>query len=192
MLFINGKIWQWDLDNNGERRWAEWMSVDDEGNIQSIGSGPLPDNHSPTQIVDLAHALVLPGLHDSHIHAYYMGESAQFLNLTGCASLEEFSDRLRMYDEKFPEKSWIIGFGWEQDKLGRYPSRHDIDAVVHGRPVLLHRACWHIIVVNTKALEIGGVDSSSKSHELLSGSIDVDELGATGILREAVGNVKSS
>jgi predicted amidohydrolase YtcJ len=183
-LFVNGRVWQWGAPA------AAWMLVDDSGAIAQVGGeASPPPADGAVETVDLHGALVLPGLHDSHIHAYYMGESAEFLNLTGCSSFDDFSNRLREYDLKYPDKAWIVGFGWEQDKLSadaRYPSRHDLDAVVRGRPVMLHRACWHIAVVNTKALEIAGVDAAQTTpHTVASGTIDVDERGATGILREA-------
>ncbi|ETI33125.1 hypothetical protein F443_20177 [Phytophthora nicotianae P1569] len=88
---------------------------------------------------------------------------------------------------KTSSPAWVVGIGWAQDELSsdaRYPSRHDIDAVIRDRPVILHRACWHIAVVNTKALEIAGVDVNAKNHDVKHGAIDVDEKGATGILRE--------
>ncbi|KAJ0405591.1 hypothetical protein ATCC90586_000368 [Pythium insidiosum] len=188
-LFVNGKIWQWPATPSDARAWASWMLVGDDGAIAAVGSDTPPSDGTTTTIVDLQGAVVLPGLHDSHIHAYYMGESAEFLNLTGCASFDDLADRLRRYDERYPDKAWIVGFGWEQDKLSpsaRYPSRHDLDAVVKGRPVLLHRACWHIAVVNTKAFEVAGIDVTKSSFDVTAGTVDVDEQGATGILREAV------
>lgn len=195
-LFVNGKIWQWKepSDVSEERHaFAEWMLVSDEGKILQIGSGTPPSASSDAspapQTENLDGALVLPGLHDSHIHAYYMGESDEFLNLTGCTSFEDFAERLGKYDAAYPEKAWVVGFGWEQDQLSsaaRYPSRYDIDAVIKDRPVLLYRACWHIAAVNTKALEIAGIDITQKVHTVESGTIDVDDHGATGILRESV------
>ncbi|TYZ60260.1 hypothetical protein PybrP1_008491 [[Pythium] brassicae (nom. inval.)] len=188
-LFANGKIWQW-TDPAGHA-FADWMLVAADGSIKQVGVGAEPSGPDAAR-EDLYGALVLPGLHDSHIHAYYMGESDEFLNLTGCASFEDFAARLREYDAAFPDKAWIVGFGWEQDKLSpsaRYPSRHDIDAVVRGRPVMLHRACWHIAAVNTKALEIAGIDVAVTAHAVESGSIDTDERGATGILRESAVNL---
>ncbi|POM67032.1 hypothetical protein PHPALM_17032 [Phytophthora palmivora] len=183
--FVNGKIWQW-TDSNGSvaGAFAQWMTVSEDGVIISVGSGtpPIAD-----EVYDLQGALVLPGLHDSHIHVAMMGESAEWLDLSGCTSYEKFAERLRKYDAQYPDKAWIVGLGWAQDELSddaRYPSRYDIDAVIRDRPVILHRACWHIAVVNTKALEIAGVDLNAKSHEVEHGAIDVDEKGATGILRE--------
>uniref|UniRef100_K3XA87 Amidohydrolase 3 domain-containing protein n=1 Tax=Globisporangium ultimum (strain ATCC 200006 / CBS 805.95 / DAOM BR144) TaxID=431595 RepID=K3XA87_GLOUD len=190
-LFVNGKIWQWKEPSDAtapRHAFAEWMLVsEDDGKIVQIGSGPPPATSPDTHTEDLQGALVLPGLHDSHIHAYYMGESDEFLNLTGCTSFEDFAGRLRKYDAAYPEKAWVVGFGWEQDQLSssaRYPSRYDIDAVIKDRPVVLHRACWHIAAVNTKALEICGIDVTQKVHHIESGTIDVDERGVTGILRE--------
>ncbi|OWZ11559.1 hypothetical protein PHMEG_00015401 [Phytophthora megakarya] len=183
--FVNGKIWQWaSSESSVAGACAQWMKVSEDGLITAVGSGkpPLSD-----EVVDLQGALVLPGLQDSHIHVAMMGESAEWLDLSGCTSYDEFAERLRTYEAQYPDKAWVVGFGWAQDELARdarYPSRYDIDAVIRDRPVLLHRACWHIAVVNTKALEIAGVDLEVKSHAVEHGAIDVDAKGATGILRE--------
>jgi predicted amidohydrolase YtcJ len=192
--FVNGKIWQWrGPADDYTHAFAEWMLVSDAGEVLRVGSGDLPAEAVDADVAreDLSGRLVLPGLHDSHIHAYGLGESAEYLDLFGCESFEDLAQRLAAYDARYPDKAWIVGFGWAQDKLSalaRYPSRHDIDAVVRDRPVILHRGCWHIAVVNTKALEIAGVDITQTHHEIQgSGAIDVDVNGVTGILRESVG-----
>ncbi|KAG2523664.1 hypothetical protein BBO99_00003583 [Phytophthora kernoviae] len=184
--FVNGKIWQWPSPaaEDAAHTFAQWMTVSDDGEVLGVGSGDPP---SAVETEDLQGALVLPGLHDSHIHVSMLGESAEWLDLAGCRSFDDFKEFLRKYDAAYPDKAWVVGIGWAQDELSssaRYPSRQDIDAVIKDRPVILHRACWHIAVVNTKALEIAGVDLTAKSHDVAHGVIDVDENGATGILRE--------
>ncbi|DAZ96562.1 TPA: hypothetical protein N0F65_011786 [Lagenidium giganteum] len=191
VLVKNARIWQWTHDKCTDQpayQMAEWMLVAADGKIEQIGVGSPPNAGNDARQVDLNGALVLPGLQDAHIHAYYMGESAEFINLSGCASFDELKERLRKYDRANPEKSWIVGFGWEQDALSdtaRYPTRHDIDEVIKDRPVMLHRACWHIAVANSKAFEVAGLDVNRREWEVASGEVDVDEHGATGILREA-------
>lgn len=61
------------------------------------------------------------------------------------------------YRKNNPDKKWIVGSGWEQDLLGRFPSSEDIDEVCPDVPVLLLRTCYHVGVVNQKALDIAGV-----------------------------------
>ncbi|GMF61605.1 unnamed protein product [Phytophthora fragariaefolia] len=188
--FVNGKIWQWAASGSSSAAapFAEWLTVDEDGRIAAVGTGQAPE---ADETQDLKGALVLPGLHDAHIHVSMLGESAEWLNLSGCTSFDEFQQRLRSFDAQYPDKAWVVGIGWAQDELSssaRYPSRHDIDAVIRDRPVILHRACWHIAVVNTKALKVAGVDLAARRHDVEHGAIDVDEKGATGILREDVGD----
>lgn len=163
-----------------------FSSVD--GCIEHIGTGDVPDDIlklEAHEIIDLDQNIVLPGLHDAHTHALYTGESSNYLDLINCASIEELQQRLHVYSVSNPHLQWIIGFGWEQDALsesGLYPSKYDLDQVVSDRPVLLYRACWHIAVVNSKALEFSKFDLSKISKRC----VDTDTNGLTGILREDV------
>ncbi|WP_341480957.1 amidohydrolase [Thermococcus argininiproducens] len=105
------------------------------------------------EIIDLKGRTVLPGFIDSHIHLTALGQSLQMLNLKEAKNIEELKKRLKEYSAKV-ETSWILGFGWDQEKLGRYPTRKDIDEIIQNKPVLLYRTCFHVAVLNTKAIEI--------------------------------------
>lgn len=72
-----------------------------------------------TEVVDLGGRMVLPGLHDSHIHVHDTGRVLGMCDLSGATSIGDLQQRLRQYAEAHPGAKWIIGRGWEQDKLGR-------------------------------------------------------------------------
>ncbi|KAE8892210.1 hypothetical protein PF005_g26775 [Phytophthora fragariae] len=46
-----------------------------------------------------------------------LGESAEWLDLSGCASFDEFQGRLRRYDARYTVKVCVVGIGWAQDDL---------------------------------------------------------------------------
>jgi len=123
------------------------------------------------EVVDLGGKTVLPGFIDSHMHLNSLGQSLKMLNLKGTKSIEELKRKLEEYAEK-TSTSWILGFGWDQEELGRYPTRKDLDEVVDNKPVLLYRTCFHAAVLNTKAIEIVGLDE------------DEDADPETGIVKE--------
>lgn len=193
ILFENGSIWQWTADDAEGRR-ANWFTVV-ANKFENVGFGDPPQavRKSASKTVDLNGKFVLPGLHDSHIHIYFMGECLQYLDLNGCTSMEELKRRVKKHADDFPDIKWILGVGWEQDKLsadGKYPTRYDLDEVVADRPIYLSRACWHIAVVNTKAMEIAGMDVRQNNLDIANGVVDVDENGIpTGVLREDARNL---
>ncbi|USS41754.1 amidohydrolase [Thermococcus aggregans] len=99
----------------------------------------------------------MPGFIDSHLHLSSLGQSLKMLNLKGTKSIKELKEKLKEYVGK-TNTSWILGFGWDQEELGRYPTKKDLDEVVNDKPVLLYRTCFHVALLNTKAIEIVGLE----------------------------------
>lgn len=188
ILFENGLVWQW-TQNDSEAKRANWFTVLNN-KFENIGFGDPPQDirKSATSTFDLSGKLVLPGLHDSHIHVYSMGECLQYVDLNGCTSIDELKTRVQKHASDFPDSKWILGVGWEQDMLSsdsKYPTRYDLDEVVSDRPIYLSRACWHIAVVNTKAMEVAGMNLQRNDLDISNGVVDVDQNGVpTGVLRE--------
>ncbi len=80
-------------------------------------------------------------------------------------------------------QSWDAGCNDETLAERRLPTRHDLDRMVSGRPVLLNRVCGHLAVASTAALEAAGVSPSTTDP--VGGSFDRDRSGMpTGVLRE--------
>ncbi|CAK4460454.1 unnamed protein product [Aphanomyces euteiches] len=203
-LFVNGLIWQWAPRNGPPSAsrdfagYANWFTVDGD-TISAIGHGEEPSEvreKHVSSIVDLEGQMVIPGLHDSHIHIYHMGEVAHYVDLRGADSFDELKARVIKHGEKYPEVDWIVGFGWEQDKLSpdaRYPSREFLDSIPVHRPIYLWRTCFHIAVVNSAALTKAGLEITpdpSWAANVAGGVVDLDAQGLpTGILRESAVNL---
>ena len=116
------------------------------------------------EVIDAGGRTVLPGIDDSHLHGYEYGRALTAHDLRGCASLEEFHERLR---PARPEGSgWIRGIGWDGSLIrGTGPdatlSARDLDAIHPEVPVILGDVTGHQAVCNSSALRAAGVDAST-------------------------------
>ncbi len=150
---------------------------------KAFPSGVVPE------IVDLGGKAVFPGFIDSHLHLINLGLSLRNLNLSEVRSLETLKQMVRRGASETEEGQWILGRGWDQDSFQekRYPNRKDLDEAAPGRPVCLTRACGHLVVLSSAALELSGITRDTPDPD--GGIIDRDSYGEpTGILREnAVG-----
>jgi len=139
-----------------------------------------------TKKVDLKGKTVLPGFIDSHVHGTSLGNDLFRINLRGVKSIDAIQQKIKRNADATNEGQWIIGRGWDQDKLveKRYPVCSDLDEVAPNHPVLLIRVCGHLGVVNSMAMRLAQIDKKTKSPQ--GGKIDKDPVSGqpNGILRE--------
>lgn len=114
------------------------------------------------RIRELEGAFVYPGWIDAHCHFVQYGLTLSNADLTGTVSVEEIIGRLKSHQTAHPG-SWITGRGWDQNdwKVKEFPTRQMLDEHFPDIPVLLRRIDGHAAWVNTRALELAGVTSSS-------------------------------
>ncbi len=107
--------------------------------------------------------ILLPGLIDAHVHVMSTGYGALTLDLSETNSLAEALAKIAAYAKAHPDRPWLIGRGWNQErwKLGRFPTAADLDTVVADRPVWLGRADGHAAWANSAALKAAGVTAAS-------------------------------
>jgi len=184
-LFVNGKFRGFWRDTRKKEALSAY-----EGRIIYIGDRKSAANAFPAgakpEVVDLEGKTVLPGFIDSHLHLLSFGLGLRNLSLSDVRSIEELKDKIRERAKRAKDGEWILGRGWDQDvfREKRYPTRKDLDEASGGRPVYLTRACGHIAVLSSKALEIAGV--TRETPDPPGGSIDRDAYGEpTGVLRES-------
>jgi predicted amidohydrolase YtcJ len=176
LLLYNGLFY----NVNGSFDIAEAMVIK-SGRIVALGkSSELKRNFNVSESIDLQNKPVYPGFIDSHCHFYEYGLNQQKADLTATTSQEEIVALLQKHQRQFPA-SWIIGHGWDQNDWSNkeFPHKNTLDKEFADIPVYLVRIDGHAAWVNTKALEIAGINSTTRSE---GGEILTDQNGPTGIL----------
>ncbi|MFD0150090.1 amidohydrolase [Streptomyces sp. NPDC055721] len=191
LVFLGGRV----VTVDAEFSVASALAVTG-GVISAVGGrddvAPLvgPD----TRVVDLRGATLLPGINDSHLHGCAFGMATPPLSLDvahpAVSSLTDVADVVREAVGRVPGGQWITGHGWDTGYLdecvadpSRQPSLHDLDAVSPDHPVVLYSFSGHATWVNSKALELIGIDRHTVAPP--GGAIVVDEAGEpTGLLHE--------
>ena len=162
------------------------MIVDGQRIVWVGNDSDIPETEN-MKMVDLGGRRVLPGFIDNHMHPVSLAEYSRQISILPpeITSIEQLVEAIRKARETTAPGAWIQGWGFDEGKLaeGRTPNRYDLDQGAADIPVSIVRACQHIRVVNSKALEICGIDANTPDPE--GGQIDRDEQGEpTGILRE--------
>jgi predicted amidohydrolase YtcJ len=139
-----------------------------------------------TQRVDLKGRLLLPGLIDSHVHPFMGSLFRSGLTLRIESREREVLDDIEAYVKANPGTGLVFGNGWDsnlfRDQGG--PNRRDLDAISADRPILLMSSDMHSAWVNSKALELAGVNAATP-EPAVGGYVRDAQGNPTGYLREA-------
>lgn len=137
-----------------------------------------------TEVVDLAGRLLLPGFQDAHVHPVPAGLELSQCDLTGRRTAAESVAAVHAYAKAHPERVWILGGGWSMEAFeGGTPTRELLDSVVPDRPVYLPNRDHHGAWVNSRALELAGIDRDTPDPA--DGRIERDASGVpSGTLQE--------
>jgi len=169
IILSNAKIY---VEKNN---FQEAMLIED-GIIKEVGLNKDILKNSADNIFDLHGKTVIPGLNDSHMHLSAIGESMNTCNLTLAKSINEAIKIGRNFLDENQDLTALLGKGWNQDYFVegevRMFNRYDLDKISTEIPIVFERVCSHVVVGNTKALEILGVDENTTINggEILIGS----------------------
>lgn len=137
------------------------------------------------ETIDLQGAVVIPGLHDAHIHTGEFARSLNQIDVNAATSLEDALTRIGDYAATLEPGQWVLGGRWDHNRwpTRQQPTRQDLDRVTGDRPAALESVDAHTAWLNTAALRAIGVDRHTPDPA--GGRIVRDADGdATGILRE--------
>ena len=111
------------------------------------------------RVVDLDGGLLAPGFTDAHVHPIQGGLERLRCDLSEHSTREEYLAAIAAYAAAQPDAPWILGGGWAMPAFpGGTPTAADLDRVVPDRPVFLPNRDHHGAWVNSRALELAGVD----------------------------------
>ena len=159
---------------------ASSIAIDD-GKIVAVGDdADLFEQYTSEILQDLKGKTIIPGIIDAHCHFYRLGLTQQVVDLVGTTSYEEVLERVVQFQEENPS-NFIQGRGWDQNdwEVKEFPTKERLDALFPNTPVALRRVDGHALLVNQKALDLAGIDNSTK---VIGGEIVKQEGEITGVL----------
>ena len=181
--FVNGAVF------DGHRYLGRADVLVEDGRVRSVVEvredlATSVETSGVDEIVDLAGGLVSPGFTDAHVHPIQGGLERLRCDLTEHTTREEYLAAIKAYADAYPEREWILGGGWGMPAFpGGTPTAADLDTVLPDRPAFLPNRDHHGAWVNSRALEIAGIDASTPDPP--DGRIERDSDGnPTGTLHE--------
>ena len=177
------------LDNGTIRTLHPALPVSDTlavrgGRVAAYGAAARALRGPRSEVIDLHGGLALPGFTDAHLHLLWFGLGLEQVALTEVADFAEVRRRIRERVEQTPPGEWVTGTGWNQDLWGEVrPDRRHLDALSGAHPLLFDRKDGHSVWVNSRALELAGINPATPDPP--GGRIERDAEGRpSGILAE--------
>lgn len=181
LILSNGKIWT----GTDANTFVEAVAI--TGNtITQIGDSEtiLALAGEKTQVIDLKGKLVTAGFNDAHIH--FLGGSMGLtqVELSSTTALDQVLTQTLQFAEQNPDKEWITGRGWQYTFFeSGLPDHQTMKALDLERPVFIRAYDGHSAYANKKALQLAGIDASTKFVGF--GELVKDKNGVpTGALKE--------
>jgi predicted amidohydrolase YtcJ len=173
-IYFGGDI----LTMAGEQpQYAESLVVIDE-DIIFVGDKKSALHYAgdTTNLIDLEGHTLLPGFIDPHSHVYGVGLQAMVANLLPPpdGQAKTVDDLVRLLSEAQSDPRYkpfidstglIMGFGYDDAELDRYPLAADLDKVSTDKPVIIIHTSGHLSVVNSAAMALFGINADSKDPQ---------------------------
>ncbi|NOD37103.1 MULTISPECIES: amidohydrolase [unclassified Ruegeria] len=182
-VFTNGKIYT----VNASQPWAEAVAISgDKFVVVGSNDDAMAVAGESVKVIDLDGAFVMPGTVDLHSHPFitpWYGDMN--LSLSQPDNVVAILAEVKAYADANPDKEWILAGQWH---LGLFendaPRKELLDEIIPDRPVALLDQTGHTFWVNSKALELAGIDKDTPSDSAVVIVKDPDSGEPTGTLRE--------
>ena len=142
---------------------AEAFAVKDGRFLEAGTSDAILAGYTAPRQLDAEGQTIVPGLIDAHCHFYGLGLNQEVVDLVGTRSFEEVLERVREFQSR-TQSAFLYGRGWDQNdwEVKEFPDKRALDSLFPDLPVALERVDGHALLVNQKALDLGGIDAGTK------------------------------
>jgi len=187
LVLTNGKIYTVE----GQRKWVEAVAIED-GRYVAMGDSKEMAAFDRARTIDLGGRMAMPGINDVHVHPLWGGVKVLYeCSFPFTATPGQIKATLSVCAAARPDATWIRGGQWGSDFFTDYKidsPREFLDQVSTTQGIYLADDSGHNAWVNTKALELAGIDGNTPDPE--GGIIKRDSLGRpTGVLVETAGRL---
>ncbi|GLV61521.1 urease [Bacillus mycoides] len=171
VVFKNGTIYT----SNEKQDIVEAVAVKD-GKITFVGSNKDVEGfiNEDTKVVDLQGRFILPGFVDNHNHIFEAkSPAAGNCSVSPDASLQGQRSYLKVCKKDVKDGEWISGTGFSLEELLKDMDEKSeqqtplqvLDELFPNNPVLIMERTSHSVWVNSKALELAGINKDTKDPQ---------------------------
>ena len=152
------------LDDNGRVERFTGVLIGNDGRIVQVLHRSDKRPKKVDYLQDGRGQVLVPGMIDAHVHVMDIGFAQITLDLSAAKSLDDALAQITAYAAAHPDRSWIIGRGWNQEVwgLGRFPTAAELDRAVGDRPVWLERVDGHAGWANSAAMTSAAITAATK------------------------------
>ena len=114
-----------------------------------------------TKVVDYGGNYIYPGFLESHCHSYLAGDRAigqVDLSRIFPTDYDKYREIISDYIKKNPRREFYLAAGWEEND--KYVSKAYLDEICADKPLLMQTGGGHSMLLNSKALELAGIDAA--------------------------------
>ncbi len=196
MLLHNGTVVTMDEENPlAEAVFMQGDRIEYAGSRQKAFLKAGGDSNPEVEYINIEGRTVVPGFNDNHVHALILGDHRSVPSLAGL-NADEIVDAVTKHYPSPEPGELILAYEWDYPACP-HPHRKILDAAFPDNPVVLVQFSGHGVWVNTRTLEVMGIDesapadsaSSAGNHTAPEDPLVRDEEGnATGIIRDSSSN----
>ena len=181
-VYTKGKIYT----VNENQPWVEAVAIKD-GKFLLVGSNADVETVSGdnTTVVDLGGRMAMPGMIDVHNHAMGASMGKANLYISNPNDKDAIIAEIKAYAEANPDLPFIRG---EARNLGVFennsPRKETLDEMVPDRPAYFYSQTGHDAWVNSKTLELIGIDANSEQTRKVIWDVNPETNEPTGTIHE--------